>query len=119
MGAEYFILADIDSEPCVTRKKQKIVNLYRSAERENIIVVRREIESWYVAGVNAETCRKLKVPLGNDAEIIDKERFDNLVPHAFVSRTDFMVEILKCYAVDTALTKCKSFQYMCSRLDIV
>ena len=119
MGAEYIILADIDGEPCVTRKKQKIVDLYRSAESEKIIVVRREIESWYLAGLDAETCKRLKVTLGNDAEVIDKEYFDDLVPRAFVNRTDFMVEILKCYAVDTALTKCKSFQYMCSRLAIV
>jgi hypothetical protein len=118
MGAEYIILADIDGEPCVTKKKQKIAHLYRSAEIEKIIVVRREIESWYLAGLNAETCKKLKVTLGNDAEVIDKEHFDVLIPRAFLNRTDFMVEILKCYAVNTALTKCKSFQYMCSKLDI-
>ncbi|OAI45011.1 hypothetical protein AYO43_08615 [Nitrospira sp. SCGC AG-212-E16] len=119
MGAEYIILADIDGEPCVTRKKQRIVQTYKSAEIEKVIVVRREIESWYLAGLNAETCKKLKVTLGNDTEVIAKEHFDELIPRAFLNRTDFLVEILRCYAVSSALTKSKSFQYMCSRLGIV
>ena len=118
MGAEYIILADIDGEPCVTKKKQKIAQAYKSAEIEKIIVVRREIESWYLAGLNAETSKKLKVAIGNDTEVIAKEHFDELIPRAFLNRTDFMVEILRCYSVNTALTRCKSFQYMCSRLGI-
>lgn len=119
MGAEYIILADIDDEPCVTRKRQKIVQVYKSAEIEKIIVVRREIESWYLAGLNAESSKKLKVTIGDDTEVIAKEHFDELIPRGFLNRTDFMVEILRCYAVNTALTKCKSFRYMCSRLGIV
>ena len=119
MGAEYIILADIDGEPCVTRKKQKIVQVYKSAETEKIIVVRREIESWYLAGLSPESSKMLKVTLDNDSEVIAKEHFDQLIPRRFLNRTDFMVEILRFYAVDISLTKSKSFQYMCSRLGIV
>ena len=118
MGAEYILMTDINGEPCVTKKKQKILQEYRSAELENITVVIRQIESWYLAGLNAETSKKLKINLASDPERITKQNFDDMIPRLFLNRTDFMVEILKCYSVDTAINKSNSFRYTCSRLGI-
>lgn len=117
-GAEYLILTDIDHEPCATRKKQKIAQDYKSAEIEKIIVVKKEIESWYLAGLNVENTKRLRVSPMNDFDEATKETFDKLIPRAFINRTDFMIELLKCYAFDRAKSKSGSFRYLCAKLGI-
>jgi len=110
MGAEYIFVVDINSAPCVKSKKQEILEKFRNVDIDRIIVVIKEIESWYLAGLDTASSTKLKIsyePTNN----ISKEQFNDLIPKKFDSRTDFMMEILKSYSIETAKQKNKSFKY--------
>ena len=49
MGAEYICQSDLDEAPCATKRKEKLREKFSSFEENRIIVVKIEIESWYLA----------------------------------------------------------------------
>jgi len=112
-GAEYIFIADIDSAPCVKSKKQEIRNKFRNVDIDRIIVVIKEIEGWYFAGLDTTSSKELKIHSVSikTTDNITKEQFNNLIPKKFDSRIDFMLEILKRYSIETAKQKNKSFKY--------
>jgi len=117
MGAEYIFVVDINSVPCVTSKKQKIQNKFKNIDKDKIIVVIREIEGWYFAGLDRTISTKLKIPYYGTTNNISKEQFNDLMRKKFDSRIDFMVEILKSYSIETAKQKNKSFKYFIEKYD--
>ena len=50
MKADYIYLADIDNVACITEKKARIKQQIKNIDDHAIIIVRKEIESWYYAG---------------------------------------------------------------------
>lgn len=117
MGADYILVTDIDFEPCVTAKKQKKQNRYANIDSAKILVVKKEIESWYLAGLNAATCKKLGVPAYSLTDSITKEEFCSIIPRKFRSPRDFMVEILKNFSIEIAKQKNTSFGYFVQKHD--
>ena len=111
MGADYVYLADINDTPCVSKRKQVIQRKLDNVDKDRIIVVKREIEGWYLAGLDAEHSKKLRIPPCTATDSITKEQFDALVPRKFDSRIDFMQEILNHFCVETAKQNNKSFKY--------
>jgi len=114
-NAEYIYVADIDKSPCVTNKKQEIKNKFKGIDLNRIIVVVKEIEGWYLAGLDDESCKKLKIRFGGDANDVTKEQFNDLIPKNFVSRIDFMSEVLKLFSIEMAKQKNKSIRYFLER----
>lgn len=112
MGAEYIFVVDINNLPCVTAKKQEIQNKFRNIDRHRIIVVIKEIESWYLAGLgNTGAGRKFNLRTFSDTDNITKEQFNSLIPKTFDSRINFLLEILKIFSIEIAKQKNKSFRY--------
>lgn len=113
MDAEYIFVADIDDFPCVTAKKQKIQNKLRNIDEERIIVVIKEIESWYLAGLDNTACKKLGIRTHrNDTNNITKEQFNGLIiPKKDNSRVNLISEILKNFSIEIAMQKNRSFRY--------
>ena len=118
MNAEYLFVCDINRHGCVTLKKDRITQRYPRVRRENAFVVIREIESWYLAGVDDSLSRKLGLPALPTTDEIDKEKFDQLMPGKFNSRIDYMLEIIKGFSMNTAQTKNKSLQYFTRKNNI-
>lgn len=58
MDADYFYIVDINKLPCVIAKKQNIKNSLTNIDQGRIIVVIKEIESWYLAGLDERECKK-------------------------------------------------------------
>jgi hypothetical protein len=122
MKADYMILTDINHSPCVTQRKnllktKKIKS--RLVEDDKIIVVIKEIESWYLAGLERETLKKLGISYSEKrTDSLTKERFDRLISDKYVSRIDFMQEILENFQVETAKQKNKSFNYFITKSNI-
>ena len=114
MERDYIYVTDINTSPCITARKKDIRRMYRNIDRERIAVVVREIESWYLAGLTLEKCRKLKVKYISDTDTITKERFNAMIPRGF-SRIDFMAELLKTFSVNTAKRRNTSFRYFTER----
>ena len=109
--ANYLFIADFDQGPCVTRRKDQILSVYSNLDAGRILIVRREIESWYLAGLDSDSYEELGVPTHRNTNDVTKEHFDSLIPSYFNNRTDFMVEVLRQFDVGTARRRNGSFDY--------
>jgi preprotein translocase subunit Sss1 len=107
----YIYVTDINNSPCVTAKKQEIQNELRNIDSDKILVVVREIESWYLAGLSNDASKKLGIPIFNTTDSVTKEQFNSLIPRKFNSRIDFMIEVLKNFSIEVAKQKNRSFRY--------
>ena len=117
MGADYIYLTDINNSPCITAKKEETHSKYKNIDNDKMIVVIKEIESWYLAGLDNKVCRQLKINNFADTDNVTKEKFNALIPKKFTSRIDFMSEILKYFSIEIAKQKNNSFQYFVEKYD--
>lgn len=120
MNNDYLFFTDINHSPCVTATKQGKLSILKHIKPDRIIVVIKEIESWYFAGLNIEGLKILGINHKNIPDITDnltKEQFNRLIPDKFDSRIDFMQEILKYFSLRTAKQKNKSFGYFLDRFN--
>ncbi len=112
MKADYIIAADINDSPCVTYKKEAIkTRRIKNITNENIVVVIKEIESWYIAGLDESGMSKLGLFYDQKTDDLNKEQFNRLIPNKFISKIEFMQEILKYFKIKTAAMNNKSFNY--------
>jgi hypothetical protein len=111
MNADYIFVADNNGSPCITDRKQRIENDYQNIDKNKILIVVREIEGWYLAGMDDGSSKKLGINSFPNTEHINKGAFNDLIPKKFNSRIDFMSEILKLFCIDTAKSKNGSFGY--------
>jgi hypothetical protein len=115
MKNDYIFVADIDAERSVRDKKQLLYLWFPEVSGGNIVIVIREIESWYYAGLPDEVLQKFGLPVFPSTDGLTKEDFNDRIPHAFDSRIDFMFEILKSFSPATAVRRNRSFQYFFER----
>jgi len=117
MRSDYFFLRDINQSPCITARKENVGNTYGPIiDLNKVVVVIKEIESWYLAGLEKKDSRELDFEDLNKTDDITKERFDSSIPAKFDSRIDFMQEILKRFSIETAKEKNTSFDYFMSKI---
>ncbi|OHB79926.1 MAG: hypothetical protein A2Z25_07780 [Planctomycetes bacterium RBG_16_55_9] len=117
MKADYLFVSDMNTSPCVTARKGHLVECHKNmVDPGRAIVVRREIESWYMAGIGDEACRELGLASLPRMDDITKEQFEKLIPQRFVSVVDFMSEILKKFSIETAKRKNNSFRYFMEKV---
>ena len=76
MNAGYLLFGDIDDRPCVTVTKEYLVNRFSVPAWDRIVVVRREIEAWYLAGLDEASCDELGLARVSDVDSTTKEQFD-------------------------------------------
>lgn len=107
---DYLYIADSDGKPSEERK-DSIIEKINICEKEKIIVVCYEIESWYLAGLSEEDKREMKIKKDfKKTDDLTKEYFQSVIPTQFTSEIDFMIEILKIYKNDIANTNNLSFE---------
>lgn len=111
MNADYIFITDINLAPCISNRKQKMQDKFTGLDEDRIVVVIKEIESWYLAGLSDDFLRQFKIPFYSETENITKEQFNNLIPRKFNSRISFMVEILDYFSIEIATQKNRSFKY--------
>jgi len=115
MGGDYIYVADIDDAPCITAKKNRVRSCCPQIDQNNIAVVVKEIEGWYVAGIDNSAARRLgmhETYLTTDN--ITKEQFNQLIP-VNMTRTEFMIKIIKNYNLETARQKNRSIRYFLTK----
>ncbi len=110
MNADYILFGDIDERPCVTVTKEEIAGQFPPLSWDRVVVVRREIEAWYLAGLDEAAYRELRLELVSNVDVVTKERFDRLVGGR-ANHTNTMVNILKRYDVEVARRRSPSFRY--------
>lgn len=117
-STDYLLIADINSTPCVRQKKKKIrEKISTLIDRGKIIIVKREIESWYAAGMNPIKNRKYKMQRIFPTDTLTKERFDSFIPK-HMSRIEFFQEILEDYDKNTGKQKNTSLRYFFNKHSI-
>lgn len=116
MNGDYIYVTDLNDAPCTTAKKEGIKSeLGQRMKEDNIIVVIREIEGWYLAGLDESTSKKLGMSKNMvSTDRLTKEEFNQLVPKS-ISRIEFMQKILKNYGVEIAKGKNTSFGYFLNK----
>jgi hypothetical protein len=117
--ADYIYTRDFNNSVCVTRKKQKILKKNSFLKEKAILIIIREIESWYLAGLCQKDLSRFKIKKIEKTNDLFKEAFDKCIPKRFTSRIDFMNEILKCFSIKEASRKNESFLYFARRYNIV
>ena len=120
MQADYIVAADIDLSPCITQKKEAIINKrIKNIDKDKIIVIIKEIESWYMAGLEEKSKKEMGIK-HNDSTTdgLTKEQFNQTIPKKFISRIDFMQEILKYFKLKTAIKNNKSFAYFIDKFQV-
>jgi hypothetical protein len=115
MNNDYIFVSDIDTEQSVREKKQVLYSHFSHIDGGSIVVVIKEIESWYYAGLSGESAQSLSVSALPSTDELTKEDFNSLIPSKFDSRIDFMFEILKYFSIETAEKKNHSFKFFITR----
>jgi hypothetical protein len=111
MGADYIYVEDIDDVKKIHIKKRKIMDRIDFVDYNKIVIVVKEIESWYLAGINRKVSDELNIPCLEKTDDIYKEDFNDIIPFNFLSRIDFMQELLNHFSFKTAVNKNESFNY--------
>ena len=115
MNADYIFARDFNDAPCITAKKEKITSKFNQITEDKIIVVVKEIESWYLAGLDDKSLKKIGIRKRiRTTDNITKEKFNQLIPKNML-RTDFMQEILKYFDVEIAKERNGSFGYFLNK----
>ncbi|MEA3324587.1 MAG: hypothetical protein U9Q37_05535 [Euryarchaeota archaeon] len=112
MKADYICIGDIDDVPCVTSKKEKITDDFdKKITKDKIIIVIKEIEGWYLAGLDENASKKFGIRKKiKTTDNVVKEHFNQLIPKK-MPRSAFMRKILENYDVKVAEGKNRSFEY--------
>jgi len=121
MNADYIFIADIDNSPCKTAKKEELRRRFRNLEQNKIIIVVKEIESWYLAGLDEKACGELRIRCFDNTDSITKEDFRHIYSnsiHSGRSIIDFYLDIIKNYDIDIAKRKNRTFRYFCNKFSI-
>jgi len=111
MSAQLLFVTDINDSPCITKKKNEQYDIYGNIlDADSIVVVIKEIEGWYYAGLENDKCKELNSPVIRTTDNMKKEDFERCIPREYTHLT-FMTEILDYYSTDCAVNKNTSFNY--------
>jgi len=103
--------ADFDSVFCISGKKSAAIRQFPSLTNNNILIIIKEIEGWYLAGLSDQACKKIGIKPIDNTDSVGKRKFDSIIPKKYSNKIDFMQEILKYFEVRVACQKSTSFNY--------
>lgn len=115
----YILLGDYDlSDKCITLKKEDLITKFNHLNSDSIFIVKDEIESWFLSGVDTDLDQFREFSIPDDTEGITKEMFDSMLENShFNSRIDLMMEISKTFNFSLAVKRNKSFKYFLEKLN--
>ena len=115
MGHDFIMCADIDQEPNVLAKKRLLNERYDLYANDHFIIIIREIESWYLAGMDERAQHRLGIRRYGSTNHITKEIFNSMIPRHYKSRIAFMGDIITLFSVHEARERNRSFSFFCHR----
>ena len=112
-------MGDYDSsDKCITLKKEELIEEFNHLNKNVIFIVKDEIESWFLSGMNTDLEIFDEFDIPDDTEGITKEMFNKMMDNSrFDSRIDLMKEISKSYDFDLATKRNNSFKYFIEKLE--
>ena len=114
-GTAYIFFSDMDRVTCYTKKKEVIKSkIIKNIDSTRIIIVKTEIESWYLAGLNRHDAASLNIQHFSNTGDITKEDFARICDK-YTSRIDCMANILEKFSINVAKKQNQSFKYFCDK----
>ena len=111
---DYLLLGDLDSNehPCITHKKEDLMKLYTSLDSFKIIVVKEEIESWFLAGIDTSLNEFKNFNIPHKTDLISKEQFDSMLKEKLITdKEEFLLKVCKTFNIELAMKRNDSFNY--------
>jgi hypothetical protein len=104
-------LTDSTHASCISGRIDDLINNgIGTFERKAIIVVVKEIESWYLAGVDNQCCRRIHIPYFERTEQIKKEEFHSIIAKSkYKPKPACRLEMLKYFNIVLASQRNISF----------
>lgn len=97
--------------------KEEIIQKFNIRSKNDIFIVIREIESWYLAGVKESVLKRYNItPIDNTINI-NKRKFDKFIPNG-MSKSEFLIEITDNFNLKLAKKKNYSFKYFIENIDL-
>jgi len=113
-GASLIFFRDLDNAPCISSRIDSFHSHFPFIDRDQILVVCKAIESWYVSGVDQIAGIPLNIKNFNK---IDKQQFLQRIPKKYNGTAlEFQLEILGNYSLDNAQGRNASLRYCLARL---
>ena len=119
MGHAFIMCADIDQEPNVLAKYRMMTVRYDLFANDHFVIIIREIESWYLAGLDERAQHRLGIRQYGSTNHITKEIFNTMVPRHYKSRIAFMSDIVTLFSPPEARERNRSFSYFCHRYHLL
>jgi hypothetical protein len=107
---EFIFMCDFDSGPCFTVRKNRHSSRYSPLPNERVLVVKKKIEGWYMAGVDKSFFKKHRLECPGDVENVDKHVIEEMAQRAKMDLTDFKIELLRNYNWNKGLERCPSLR---------
>jgi hypothetical protein len=105
-------MTDKDTSDCITKRKKKLSSVYEEVEEKNILIVIKEIEAWYLAGVGKQFAKKHNLKIPSNTDEINKTKFKVILKSSdFDEGLDMMQEIAKRFDIELAKKRNTSFSY--------
>lgn len=119
---KYGFVADQDDHPCVSSKKRSLRRTMDFLADERIHVVTREIEGWYLAGLNQRASAQAGVSwsaINGGTERIRSTSIAAIDKESFRTRDQLLLAALELFDFYRAVRVSPSFRKVCQRLDLV
>ena len=114
-SVDYIFVTDLNGGRTEDSKIDEIVDQHKQLDSDSVVIVTPEIEAWYLAGIDEEAAKQLKIRNLRDTNSLTKEQFDSMKPKSASSMRDFMAQILPYYSIETAKRKNRSFAIFAER----
>ncbi len=115
----YLFLSDLDGDktPCITFKKDSRMKEYDNLDYNKIIIVKEEIESWFLAGIDSEIEQFKRFNIPSNTDLITKEDFDEILKkHSIDNKNEFLIEVGKNFNLELAAKRNTSFKYFLEKI---
>lgn len=107
-GYPYIFTIDLDPSDCLVNRREKTASKYE-IDPERILIVCKEIESWYLSGLKQCDCRKLGIKYYAMTDNICKESFERMTPKE--PKIILFNKILDSFDIETGKEKNFSLRY--------
>jgi hypothetical protein len=95
------------------------MSIHTETETEKIKVVKKMIESWYIAGINQDGSHMLNVWPPSNTENIGKTEIHRDYKPKELIETVFLIKLLEYFSLEQASKRNHSFRYFMDCLNIL
>lgn len=113
-GIEYLFLTDINNAPCISARKIILQEDIPKINPDKIVIVKKEIESWFLAGIDEITRKKIKIEQFSSTDTLSKEDFSKAIGSR--KKVNVISEICRSFNLNEARRKNNSFDYFLRKL---